>query len=92
MKNSVIAVNYKVKPEHIDEFIGLIKEMSKKCLQDPGCLNYEASVDGNDVFLYEKYEGKEDIEYHLSTPHYKQYVEDTKDLLLEKTVKQYTAL
>lgn len=92
MADCVITVNYKVKPEHIEEFIELLKENAINVLKEPGCLNYEASVDNLDVFLYEKYKAKEDIDFHISTPYYKNYVEKTKDLLDEKVVKKYISL
>lgn len=92
MENWVIAVNYKVKPECKEEFIKLLKENAKNSLGEPGCLNYEAAIDGDHVFLYEKYKTEEDFNFHITQPHYKKYVEGTKDMLLEKDVKKYIAL
>lgn len=92
MNNIVITVNYTVKPTHIDEFIELLHKNSINVLKEPGCLNYEASIDGYEVFLYEKYKSKEDIDFHMSTSYYKEYVDKTKDMLEEKIVKKYISL
>ena len=92
MANPVIAVNYKVKPAHIKEFIELLKENAINSLKEPGCINYEASIDNCDVFLYEKYKTKEDIDFHMTQSYYKNYVENTKDLLDEKIVKRYISI
>lgn len=92
MANCVITVNYKVKPAQIEEFIEILQANALNALTEPGCLNYEASIDNCDVFLYEKYKSKEDIDYHMTRPYYKKYVDDTKDMLDEKIVKRYISL
>jgi len=92
MSKVVIQVNYLVKEEHLEEFVELLKKNAENSLNEPGCLNYEAAIDGNKVFLYEKYENKDAVEFHKSTPHYANYKKDTEDLLLEKEIKVYKAL
>ena len=92
MDNYVISVNYKVKPECKEDFIKLLKANAKNSLGEPGCLNYEAAIDGDEVFLYEKYKTEEDFNFHISQPHYKEYVDGTKDMLSDKVVKKYISL
>lgn len=92
MSEHVITVKYEVKPEHLDKFIELIQENSKNSLGEPGCLNYEASMAGNKVFLYEKYKSEEDFKYHTTTEHFKTYGEATKDLLIGKEITMYKGL
>jgi len=87
MQNVIIQVNYLVKEEHLSEFIQILKLISEKSIKEPGCLNYEASIDGNHIFLYEKYENKEAFEQHKLTPHYVSYSLANKDLLISKEVK-----
>ena len=92
MNNLVITVNYKVKAEYLERFIELLKENSKNSLTEPGCLNYEASIDGCEVFLYEKYKTEEDFVYHTTRPYFKVYGDNTKGMLDKKIVSKYVAL
>lgn len=92
MSTSVITVKYEIKPDKLNEFIELIKENSKKSLSEPGCLNYEASMAGNKIFLYEKYKSEEDFKYHTSTDHFANFGEKTKDLIIEKNIAMYNGL
>lgn len=92
MSKPVITVRYEIKPDKLNEFIDLIKENSKKSLSESGCLNYEASMAGNKVFLYEKYESEEDFKYHTTTEHFANFGEKTKDLIIEKSIAMYNGL
>jgi quinol monooxygenase YgiN len=92
MSTSVITVKYEIKPEKLDEFIELIKENSKNSLSEPGCLNYEASMAGNKVFLYEKYKSEKDFKHHTTTDHFANYAEKTKDLIINKEVSKYSGV
>lgn len=92
MSNCVITVNFTVKPSHIKEFTNLLKEMAVNCLQEPGCLNYEGSIDGNEVFLYEKYKSEEAIDFHVNTKHYKEFMAKSGEMLVTHTITRYTSL
>ena len=92
MSTQVITVKYEIKPDKINEFVERIKENSEKSLTEPGCLNYEASRAGNKIFLYEKYKSDEDFKYHTTTDHYANFVEKTKDLIIEKEVSMFKGL
>lgn len=92
MSKRVITVNFTVKPSHMEEFTKLLKQMCADSLQEPGCLNYEASIDGNEVFLYEKYKSQKDIDFHNQTPHFKEFVKTIPDMLIDQTLSTYTAL
>lgn len=92
MTNWVIAVSYKVKADCKEDFIELLRQNAKNSLGEPGCLNYEAAIDGDEIFLYEKYKTKEDFNFHISQGYYKEYVDNTKPMLSEKIVKKYKAI
>lgn len=92
MKNPVITVNFKVKPDHLEDFTKLLQEMCLSTLEEPGCLNYEASINGDEVFLYEKYKTQEDIDFHMETEHFKEFIATIKDMLVEESVNHYTSL
>jgi len=92
MANYVIAVKYKIKPDKFGEFIDLLSEMARNSLAEPGCLNYEFAKNENDVFLYEKYKDKDSFDYHLLTTHYAEYIDQSMNLIDEKTVDKYKAV
>jgi quinol monooxygenase YgiN len=92
MSIPVLTVKYEIKPDRLDEFIELMKENSKKSLAEPGCLNYEASMAGNKVFLYEKYKSEEDFKHHTLTDHFANFKEKTQDLVINKEISMYNGL
>ncbi len=92
MSTHVITVRYEIRPEKMDEFIELIKENSEKSMAEPGCLNYEASMAGNKVFLYEKYKSEDDFKFHTNTEHFANYAEKIKDLVINKEVTMFKGL
>jgi len=62
------------------EFRKLIPEVHK----EPGTLTYivhRALDDPNKFFVYEKYENKEALDHHASTPHFKEFFKATATLL-----------
>lgn len=92
MKKVVIQVNYVVKEDKLEEFIQLLRKNSENSLAEPGCLNYEAAMDGNKVFLYEKYTSMEAFEYHKSTPHFAFFGPAIADLLESKEIEIFEAI
>lgn len=92
MSPFIITVKYEIKPEKLDKFINLIQENSLKSLSEPGCINYEASMAGNKIFLYEKYKSEEDFKYHTTTEHFANFAEKTKELIINKEIAMYKGL
>jgi len=92
MSKQVITVRYKIKEGKIDQFLPIIAEMAKSSLNEPNCLNYEFSRNGNNVFLYEKYKNEKAFDYHTSTDHFKKYIEESKALIEDKKVEKYITI
>lgn len=92
MSTQIITVKYEIKPEKMDEFVYYIKKNSKSSLDEDGCLNYEASMAGNTIFLYEKYKSEEDFKYHTTTEHFAHFAEKTKDLIIDKEISMFKGL
>ena len=68
----VNTVKGQVKPEFKEKFIAHMAELAETVRAEKGCIAYDLSVDTeNDLvlFLFEKWESKEDILAHLATEH-----------------------
>ena len=65
-------VKGKIKPEFKDKFVTHMSELSGIVKSEKGCIAYDLNYDTEDelvLFLYEKWESKEDILSHLATEH-----------------------
>jgi len=75
----VLHVTIKVKPEHVSEFLEIIRydaEHSEK--DEPGCLRFDVIQDRDDpnrFYFYEIYRDEAALEAHRQTPHFKLYFE-----------------
>ena len=72
----VAAVHIFVKPEAIDEFMGLIRADQEGSLAEPGCLRFDVvrSVeDPNEFLIWEVYADEDAAAFHRTTPHYLEF-------------------
>jgi (4S)-4-hydroxy-5-phosphonooxypentane-2,3-dione isomerase len=75
----VLHVTVQVKPEHVSEFLEIIRydaEHSEK--DEPGCLRFDVIQDRDDpnrFYYYEVYRDEAALEAHRQTPHFKHYLE-----------------
>jgi quinol monooxygenase YgiN len=56
----------------------ILKDMVSKVEQEEGCLVYtlhRSQIDPTVFLFYEQYKGEKDVDYHRSTPHYKELTE-----------------
>jgi quinol monooxygenase YgiN len=69
----VVANNY-IKPECVDEFLRLTKEIVEKTnANDKGCIKYELCKDINEAGHYvmlEEWESQADLDAHMKAPHF----------------------
>lgn len=82
--NLVLAVNIRIKPEHVDAFMGHVLENAKAARQEPGCRQFEVLVDREDrtkLMLFEIYDDEAAFEAHQRTPAFKRYLEQAVPLL-----------
>ena len=81
----VLHVTVQVKPEHVAEFLEVIRydaEHSEK--DEPGCLRFDVIQDKDDqnrFYFYEVYRDEAALEAHRQTPHFKHYFEKSRALL-----------
>ena len=69
-------VTLRVKSEQREKFLEEIKKNQQGAHQEPLCLDYVVGVDTEDanVFhLQERYKGKEGVDFHVASPHYKEF-------------------
>lgn len=70
----VVAKNY-VKPEKVQEFLGLCKNLVEASLKDEGCIDYglyqELESSGVLTFL-EEWKDEKSLDQHLNSSHFKE--------------------
>ena len=83
----VLAVNIRVKPEHVDKFMQALKVNASEARKEPGCKQFDVLVDPTDktkVMLYEVYNDDKAFEAHQQTPHFKKYLAEAVPLLASR--------
>jgi autoinducer 2-degrading protein len=69
----VTIVHVKVRPEHVDDFIGATEQNHYQSLQEPGNMRFDVlqkAEDPTEFALYEAYEDEAASAAHKQTPHY----------------------
>ena len=77
MTFSILAI-FTVQSEFITQFRDALMKNASASQQEPGCISYIVHGDAsasNVFFLYEKYQSKEDYEFHRTTSHLKEFRE-----------------
>ena len=78
MKELVLAVSLKIKPDCVDKFKAECLKNGKAAREtEPGCKQFDIVVDPNDptkAMLYEIYADEAAFEAHQQTPHFKHYL------------------
>jgi (4S)-4-hydroxy-5-phosphonooxypentane-2,3-dione isomerase len=81
----VLHVTVQVKPEHVAEFLEVIRHDAEHSEKDePGCLRFDVIQDKDDpnrFYFYEVYRDEAALEAHRQTPHFKLYFEKSRALL-----------
>lgn len=81
----VLHVTLQVKPEHAAEFIEVARYDAQHSVKDePGCLRFDVAQDQDDpnrFYLYEVYRDEAAFEAHRQTPHFKVYLEKSRQML-----------
>ena len=83
----VLAVNIRIKPEHVDAFMKGVLENARAARKEPGCRQFEVLVDPNDrskAMLFEIYDDESAFEAHQATPHFKKYLAEAVPLLASR--------
>jgi quinol monooxygenase YgiN len=80
-----VIVKVRIKPEHREEFIEAMLADGRGSVQkEPGCLLFNIVADNADpnlLHLYEVYVSEQAFERHKETPHFKTWLETTREWL-----------
>ena len=89
----VLAVNIRIKPEHVEAFMKKLADNASAARKEPGCKQFDVLVDPKDrtkVMLYEIYNDEKAFEAHQQTPHFKKYVAEAVPLLASRERQTFT--
>ena len=92
----IVAVNYSVKPGTRDEVLKLASISVRETRKEKGCIAYSvypSAENDQDVFVFETWESDEHLKAHSQMPHYHEFTEKRKPMLVEGSfkLKIYTA-
>ena len=89
----VLHVTIQVKPEHVAEFLEIVRHDAEHSEQDePGCLRFDVLRDRDDpnrFYFYEVYRDEAALEAHRQTPHFKLYFEKSQPLLAAPSERRF---
>jgi (4S)-4-hydroxy-5-phosphonooxypentane-2,3-dione isomerase len=87
----VIVVDFKIKPEHLAEFMPLMLENAQASREtEPGCRVFDVCVDPKketSVFLYEVYDDRAAFDAHLASAHFKRFDAAVASMVAAKNVR-----
>ena len=96
MPRIALAVEIPVLPEHRDAFETELKDHAAKTLAgEEGCVQFDAHAsleDPNLFFIYEVYADENALEAHRASPQLAGYREATADMVIERRLKEWSAL
>lgn len=72
-------VNLNPKPEHKKDMLEAFNALEEVVRAENGCLEYVVYEKGDNLIMFERWDSKEAIVNHLSTPHMREYFEKSKD-------------
>lgn len=85
-----------LKPECREDFISALKEVMETAMRvEPGVIMLYAVVDKDDpnkLTGFDIYKDEAAFKAHCETPHFKKYIEATKDMAVSKSVKRAIAV
>lgn len=94
MNSIVITAIFKPKEDKIEPFLEELKKVQEASRQEDGCLQYDLhqSMEDQTYVLYEVWKDNEAVEAHINTDHYKQYRDNTAELIESREVYKLTKM
>ena len=91
-----ITVAIALHPEAHERFVPLVRSNAAASLEgEPECLRFDVLTPlagGDGVLLYEVYRDRAAFERHLATPHFLAFDEATRDMVVKKTIAEFSLL
>jgi autoinducer 2-degrading protein len=84
------AVDLVVIPSEMPKFLEAIKENGANAVKEPGCREFNISVQANNpnhVFLYEVYDNEAALNAHRQTEHFKKFQATTANMIADRNVR-----
>lgn len=88
---AVVAKNM-IKPERVEEFLKLAKELIIETKKESGCIEYALYKDSEKINTFtfiEKWETMEHLKIHFETPHFKKIVPQFEDIKEDGNINIY---
>ena len=74
----VIGGSIRIDPAKLDEAVGVAQKMMAETKQEPGCVQYNFSLDLADkglVWIFEEWESEDALSKHFETPHMAEFMQ-----------------
>ena len=88
----ILIVNLHVKPEHLEAFQKATRENARNSAKEPGVARFDVLQQAEDptrFVLYEVYRDNEAPARHRETAHYKAWVANVPDMLVEPRTRTF---
>ena len=86
-----LLVDLEVKAGRLEDFMIRIRQQADNSVTlEPECLQFDVSTDGDAperVFLYEVYKDQAALDAHLTTPHFQEFDQAVRDMLVGKSLR-----
>jgi quinol monooxygenase YgiN len=73
----VVVARYRTRPDAQDEVLGLLDEMTRHSIAEPGCRGYrvhQGIEDPRVIVLYEEYDAEADFTAHCASEHFRDLI------------------
>lgn len=84
--SNILNIFKKVKSEYKESYLQLFHECQRESLKEEACIDYtlyQSLTDANTFMLFEQWSNREGLLAHTQTPHFKDFIESTKDFFEE---------
>lgn len=92
----VVTVNFEIYPEHLESFLGAVKEQAINSMHlELQCQQFDVSQSEKEpcmIFLYEIYTNEAAFDAHLKSAHFAQFNTTTTPWIKHKSVSTWTRL
>ncbi len=85
-------VTLDIAPAQFDKFVLAARANAEASLKDEGCHEFNIGISKDKphrVLFFEVYDNADALTQHQQTEHYKKYMADTKDMVLNRTTTQF---